>query len=412
MGLCLKRSKLFTKQLDLNKSKPITNWPGRNSGAFDAFSIKCSKREKSTVKKSQCLCYNDLYVLLHILYSKKSKKLFKHSWLYCVHLWSLTSPNRPFTLKLASDTSAPPVSTMARRGQNLKWATDWALVGLIQLTRCCIGKKMWLVIFYTQKNVLLLHFLHLMCWHEEKHVTSFCVQSKLDQETHWENESENRKTLIVSGLYQGAWSVALAIRLGSLAWWNSRDAVRRVNRFQECWHNDAATLLKCWRVMPGVCGVTEARSKWSQFSELQRAAGPFTLHKTVWEASLHKNGLFRQIGFFFVHWTFLSSDRLMWHTLDTPQPISEAQTSLRDAHIVGSPCQQQARIKSQTCGWHCVFQYKNITYSHSSQVYQNPYQFRSSRVRISVCRFIILSSLHQAYAFIGPFDHPSFQTLG
>lgn len=216
MGLCLKRSKLFTKQLDLNKSKPFTNWPGRNSGAFDAFSMKFLKQENSTVEKSQCLCYNDLCVLLHMLYSKKSKKLFKHSWLYCVHLWSLTFPNRPFTLKLASDTSAPPVSTMARRGQNLKWATDWALVGLIQLTRCCIGKKMWLVIFYTQKNMLLLHFLHLMCWPEEKHVTSFCVQSKLDQETHWENESENRKTLIVSGLYQGA--CPLLWRSGSDLW--------------------------------------------------------------------------------------------------------------------------------------------------------------------------------------------------
>lgn len=107
----------------------------------------------------------------------------------------------------------------------------------------------------------------------------------------------------------------------------------------------------------------------------------------------------------------------MWHTLDTPQPISqvsEAQTSLRDVQIVGSPCQQQERIKSQTCGWHCVlvFQKQEHYIFHSSQVYQNPYQFRSSRVCISVCRFIILSSLHQACAFIGPFDHPSFQTLG
>ena len=55
--------------------------------------------------------------------------------------------------------------------------------------------------------------------------------------------------------------------------------------------------------------------------------------------------------------------------------ISEAPTSLRDAHIVGSPCQQQATIKSQTCGWHCVFQYKNITYStqvKSTKVLINP----------------------------------------
>ena len=229
MGLCLKRSKLFTKQLDLNKSKPITNWPGRNSGAFDAFSIKCSKREKSTVKKSQCQksCSNTPDCTVYI-YEVWHPPTVPSPW-----NWPQTHQHHRCQPWHAGDK----ISNEQRTGLWWVWSN---------LQDVVLEKKMWLVIFYTQKNVLLLHFLHLMCWHEEKHVTSFCVQSKLDQETHWENESENRKTLIVSGLYQGAWSVALAIRLGSLAWWNSRDADSFVST--DFRNVGTMTLQLCWNV--------------------------------------------------------------------------------------------------------------------------------------------------------------------
>ena len=115
-----------------------------------------------------------------------------------------------------------------------------------------LGKKTCGYLLYAKK-MFCCNFLHLIPDIKKKniHIFLWFNQSWIRKPTE-RYKSESWKTLIVSGLYlPGASSVALGDPgAGSLAWWNSRDAVA----LQLCWN--AGDLCSYAR---GKTGVTEAR---------------------------------------------------------------------------------------------------------------------------------------------------------